>query len=687
MTLAHRAVLNRIVVAVTSVAVISTVLVACTIDSEDAASATVGNDGATIRRGGVTVVVPAAAAPRGTRVSLGPGDGVAEAIVDHGRVLADPVTVELDADRQPTAPVSVSFPVNRGRLVALPGVEVSATLVLALRSKDGGPVDLVPARWDESAQAVVAEVPHLSELWPIQIDAAAILDEVKSAFLQTLEIKFPKPKCVGDPAKIAGATYRVSSPDIAWICLQEQYGKLRADISPNSGVGYRITSSPAGEIQMSSDLNFSSALLSALLINLHARKAGVVLPGVRSSFIFDDVQGDGRLSFRQHDMVVLLRILGAVLDTALGGIGDLRWVDALAKGDCLQKVVVAGEALEAQRSAEVISGIVRGFFACADGFAKIPGPQRVVLAVFATAPGLVSTLQIELLNLITSRTEYEVGISREAPDSTSDGGADGGADSGSGQERENIVSICDRSDFAEDLKTKRSDIKVDFCRSGWAVVSDPTALGDTSRILRWAAGRWTLVTWLPSLKCQQELRDLGAPERLAEMTAPCERKVETFRVISPGRLGSLRVGMSPETAEADGLVERATEEVCGVLWDPTEGVSEQGVHLEFRAGDQALDSIDVWHEDGKAVPSIHTSAGIKIGTSVARIEAVYGDRAKRRTFEGEGGEYSAYVIFGDAGALMLNVGRTENGLGDRVVAMHAVRGTSFADLQHFVGGC
>lgn len=73
---------------------------------------------------------------------------------------------------------------------------------------------------------------------------------------------------------------------------------------------------------------------------------------------------------------------------------------------------------------------------------------------------------------------------------------------------------------------------------------------------------------------------------------------------------------------------------------------------------------------------------MELGTLKGRVKALYGNRATLRTFEGEGGEYSAYVIFGADGALMLNLGE-----GNRAVAMHPVRGTSLDDLEAFVGGC
>ena len=63
------------------------------------------------------------------------------------------------------------------------------------------------------------------------------------------------------------------------------------------------------------------------------------------------------------------------------------------------------------------------------------------------------------------------------------------------------------------------------------------------------------------------------------------------------------------------------------------------------------------------------------------------DPPHSRRVKGEGGRYVAWVPFGPDGALMFHLGTSAAGQGDRVLAMHAVRGSNMTNLVAAAGGC
>jgi len=165
-------------------------------------------------------------------------------------------------------------------------------------------------------------------------------------------------------------------------------------------------------------------------------------------------------------------------------------------------------------------------------------------------------------------------------------------------------------------------------------------------------------------------------------------------VIAPGRLGPLTVGMSAQDGQRLGLVRRSADGVCDSKWAEAGPVNRRLVRLEFRYGASAddLDNIMVMRPENygdaeHAAPSpVHTSEGVKVGTTAAQLHAKYGNRLTHGEFTGEGGDYEAEVLFGPDGALLFGVYPHQEGV-ERVQWMTATAGTSIDQVSPGPGGC
>ena len=115
-------------------------------------------------------------------------------------------------------------------------------------------------------------------------------------------------------------------------------------------------------------------------------------------------------------------------------------------------------------------------------------------------------------------------------------------------------------------------------------------------------------------------------------------------VITPGRVGPIKVGIDGGDAKLRGFAQGARDKNCGVVWVESEALAAAGIQLEFRDGRNSddLDFIlasDPAETSGEptAFPGIRTAEGVGVGTPFAEVRRIYGEQLVRGKYLGEGG--------------------------------------------------
>jgi len=142
--------------------------------------------------------------------------------------------------------------------------------------------------------------------------------------------------------------------------------------------------------------------------------------------------------------------------------------------------------------------------------------------------------------------------------------------------------------------------------------------------------------------------------------------------IGPGTFGPINVDMTATVAKATGLaVPQDPGAPCNVQWAAAPSVEALGVHLVFSS--DTLDAVSV----GSA--QVGTVEGIHVGSTVADLDAAYGDALKQLRYSNAKRTLHGYVVFGPQGALLFELADHTRA----VETIAAVRGTSLMDVDEF----
>lgn len=490
--------------------------------------------------------------------------------------LAARITLD-DGRLQPSAPLTIAIRVPDG---SAPPDDAEVGFVLL--SEDGA-LDYVRGQFDPNASAVVADVPHLSWLWPVKLDVGKVVDQAMTAVLEATGLQTARPDCVDKPATVSGGTYSVVQPAQAWVCLAAAGGRsLQVDVVANSPVPFKIAADPSpSRSQPITELGNQSVAGTALLrgLRLVNPSEGVIGPGIISRFVYD--RGvSANLRFRSEPGLLLVQILVATLEPVL----DAKKIETLGKLQCFNDLVSTAERRGLTPS--TAGDITRAFLSCAGELADLTPVGSVLLALLSAVPQAFAGSVLGVVMEFTGEAKFSVAIEAE------------------------------RSMAGGDM------------------------------------------------------------------------------IMRPGSVGSYSIGMTGAQAESLGLV-TPTEGFCNRRWEdvPTPDGTRQWT--EFRRDDpDTLDNVFFARSDDGTVPRVVTEGGIRIGSTLAEVEAGYGRDLPRGIFYPEGDPYAGVVVFGDSGAMIFGFDPSgpysapqQPRTSARVETMQVASGRSVEDLAYFVGGC
>ena len=407
--------------------VVCLTLTSCTLFPQKAAttSDTVTDKGADLTVAGVHIVVPAGAAPAGTKIEASFEDhSPAGADGTNLTTLAKAFKIKLGNGLEPSKPLTVTIPVDKSLLLQQQSADTATTIAMMVQSEGATKPDLVKATWDPVAGTVTAQIPHLSWLWPVQLNLGALMKNVRDSIMQSLGIEYPKPDCADKPVTINGSVYKAISPAQAWLCVSETNGSLTVTASPNSPIPFMVASSPnataTNKVEISAETAFSVAL--AHTLGFTKDGTAIMMPGADAQFIFTGTPSEVKVGFSQYPAMLLVSILAKTLDVAIGKLGDAVQLDKITKAGCAQNILdtsMVGKIL----SPATASGIAKSFFGCAGTVLSLSLPAQIILAILSAGPQFLVASALGIINEFTGGADFTTTITATTPPlrSTMDG--------------------------------------------------------------------------------------------------------------------------------------------------------------------------------------------------------------------------------------------------------------------------
>lgn len=370
----------------------------------------VGQGEVTARVREAVVIFPDGVAPAGTGATV---RLKRSAEAPAGTVsLSDVVEVSLDGGMQPSVPVTISVPVNAD---AAGAAQVAERYWLFLSSVGAdGAESFVPGAYDASSGTFSVTVGHFSDFRVLGIDVGAALDEVRTAIMQGIGLEYPSPDCVGKPATVDGTKYEVVSAPGAHLCVEAGQGAVVVNAYPAIAMPYVITPSPRVDGATSAtDATVGAAGVIAFanalgFIGTHS-KAGV-FPGGKASYTFKGAPQSIRFDLEQYPALLLMVILAKTLDT-LG----ITAIDRLDDLQCLGDVAETNTQLTDGLNGESVGAFVKSFFSCAGTVADLNPLGRFLIAAVGTAPALLVTSIVGIINEFTGQARQHVELTVTPP--------------------------------------------------------------------------------------------------------------------------------------------------------------------------------------------------------------------------------------------------------------------------------
>jgi hypothetical protein len=377
-----------------------------------ASHAQVGKTGSvSVTAGAATVRVPAGAAKLGTSVTATPTSATIPAAAGPSaaiHTIGQPVKIALGSGIQPKKDLTFTEKVKPNSLIEY-GDHTPHTMALLLIHSTGK-ADMVRASWNASTDEFSAEVPHLSIVWPIQINIKGLLHQAEEVLEQTSAGRTPKPDCVGKSADIDHDKFSVNhQPKQAWICVRNANGQLGVKVSPNSAVPFEIKASEPARATDHTSVSQTAAITSAVSRSLFGLNAhtGLLFQGGSTSLRMAPNSGI-RLESQQNAGVLLVQILASTLAAIappekLSNIAD--------KLECAAKIEDTGLRSTHGLSSSVVAGVVGGFFSCVGQLLEdLPGPAKVMIAIISAAPTLLSGALEGFIENFTANAAFTVNV-------------------------------------------------------------------------------------------------------------------------------------------------------------------------------------------------------------------------------------------------------------------------------------
>lgn len=381
--------------------------------STSAASSTqavVAADGVHIDLGPVRVSADASVAPLGTTITVSRESVVTPIDTTLFHPFAPAVDVQLaDGTLQPRANIELSFDLDRTAVESQ--VTQGNTPVVVTRNAHGD-IDILPATWDGTASKLRAASPHLSGFWPGWLDAKAMATSIADGIAAALNLRFPKPDCVGASAELNGVTLSAApvDRDVAWPCVAARDGRFEVALHSNSAWVWLAKTVPAAQSFEVHGRDLAGALAAGIYYESRRGKTdntSVLVPGDTTTIPYDATNPPVRGEMQTDAGLSLVSVMLSEINAAAQLLGvKLGLYDDLAKSfdklTCLAGVVEGLNQLSANDFGAKAGALGKAMIDCIGAIGGAAG--AVVLGVVA---GLISSLFVSVGGLWNSATRQD----------------------------------------------------------------------------------------------------------------------------------------------------------------------------------------------------------------------------------------------------------------------------------------
>ncbi len=389
--------------------VLSLLLTGCSLLDSSERTEWSGRVGAEVQRvelGRAVVIFPKGVAPAGTRATV-KVTSVEDAVPSSTVSLSPAVEITLEGDLQPAAPVQITVPLDEDG----PGPSTVASQFLLFGSATGsdGTEQFLTGTYDQTSNTFSMTADHFSSFRILGIDVGKAMGEVRTAIMQGLGLEWPAPACTDKAVEVAGSKYEVTSYPEAHLCLSNDDGNLVITAHPAIGMPYLVTTAPKGRATTTPaevSVSTSGIVVFAEALGLTGGDSVTGLfPGVSATLALDGAPEAVRIGFRQEPGLLLMVILARTLDV-LG----LTSIEALGNLQCLADVGGTNSSLADGLSGESVGAFAKAFFTCAGSVPGLSSLGKFLLAAIGTAPGLLVTSVIGIINEIAGTDRRSVDL-------------------------------------------------------------------------------------------------------------------------------------------------------------------------------------------------------------------------------------------------------------------------------------
>jgi hypothetical protein len=286
--------------------------------------------------------------------------------------VGDPVRIELDNGAvQPTRPITVAF--NLDPVVVQRQLSTGREPMVLLSQPDGV-ADVVPAQWNPSEQTLVAQVPHLSLVWPAFFDVGGFSKWIGDGIKRVLGQTMPKPKCVGKTVDRATQSDYVTlvTDDVAWSCLgverHAQEGNLRVELHPNSPYVWRVSTTPnfmARSVTGMDESNYPAGALYTQLLNQSNDSETFLAPGMTLSLEFGQYdRGPDSGSLQYDETLYVVGLLGYAVSWALEKFSPGKYMEMVENLQVIECLNGLSTAPDVTRDAGALGDTVKSVVGC-----------------------------------------------------------------------------------------------------------------------------------------------------------------------------------------------------------------------------------------------------------------------------------------------------------------------------------
>ncbi|MDP9905573.1 hypothetical protein [Arthrobacter bambusae] len=389
----------------------------------------VSNSGADVTVAGARIVVPPGAAPAGSKVQASFEDRQPTGVDGTElKTLARGLKITLGDGLEPSKPLTVTMQVDKSRVISEQIEDTGKTVAMMIQSEGADHPDVVAAKWDPTAGTVTAQIPHLTTVWPFQLDLNALMKPISDSLRQIWNIESARPGCVDKPVTINGITYTAVSPAQAWLCVEQSNGSLVVTAAPNTPVPFLVSSTPTGAAGNRTDISAATVAALSLAPFLKPTQSGesLMMPGATAELTLKPPASNLLIHFKQHYVMVFVTVLFKTLEriesmvnTPIAVVHDV--LDTVGKAECMQTMVQTALAPNAE---EIAVGFVKSFFDCAATIAVAAFGTaaksfafhsfQVLLALLIDAPEAVAALVLVAANAIMQTFNIAPGMTFDA---------------------------------------------------------------------------------------------------------------------------------------------------------------------------------------------------------------------------------------------------------------------------------